>query len=47
VDVTNTKGFQLPTTGGMGTILFTAGGIAIMGAAVLLFFVLKRKAAKQ
>ena len=47
VDVTNTKGFQLPTTGGMGTVLFTAGGIAIMGAAVLLFFVLKRKAAKQ
>ncbi len=47
VDVKNTKGFQLPTTGGMGTVLFTAGGIAIMGAAVLLFFVLKRKAAKQ
>ncbi len=47
VDVKNTKGFQLPTTGGMGTVLFTAGGIAIMGAALLLFFVLKRKAAKQ
>lgn len=47
LDVKNTKGFQLPTTGGMGTVVFTAGGIAIMGAAVFLFFILKRKTAKR
>ena len=43
LDVINTQGFVLPTTGGMGTILFTAGGVAIMGAAVLLFVVLRRR----
>lgn len=45
LNVENTKGFTLPTTGGMGTVLFTAGGIVIMGAAILLFFVLRRKKA--
>lgn len=45
LEVKNTKGFELPTTGGMGTVLFTAGGIVIMGAAILLLFVLRRKKA--
>lgn len=45
LDVVNTKGFKLPTTGGMGTFLFTMGGVAIMGAAILLFFVLRRRKA--
>lgn len=39
VDITivNTKGFTLPTTGGMGTVIFTIGGIVIMlGAALML-----------
>ena len=37
ITVVNTKGFDLPETGGMGTIIFTVGGIAIMlGAALLL-----------
>lgn len=45
LSVENTKGFTLPTTGGMGTVLFTAGGIVIMGAAILLLFVLRRKKA--
>lgn len=45
LNVKNTKGFTLPTTGGMGTVLFTAGGIVIMGAAILLLFVLRRKKA--
>lgn len=45
LNVENTKGFTLPTTGGMGTVLFTAGGIVIMGAAILLLFVLRRKKA--
>lgn len=41
--VENDDGFQLPTTGGMGTILFTAVGIVLMGAAVILFIVVRRK----
>ena len=45
LEVKNTKGFTLPTTGGVGTVLFTAGGIVIMGAAILLLFVLRRKKA--
>lgn len=45
LQVKNTKGFELPTTGGVGTVLFTAGGIVIMGAAILLLFVLRRKKA--
>lgn len=37
INVVNTLGFKLPTTGGMGTVIFTIGGIVLMlGAAVLL-----------
>ena len=37
INIVNTKGFDLPTTGGAGTIIFTVGGITIMlGAAFLL-----------
>lgn len=48
ITVVNTKGFNLPETGGMGTVLFTAGGILLMGAgvAVLALFVRRRGAAK-
>jgi LPXTG-motif cell wall-anchored protein len=46
--VQNSKGFTLPTTGGMGTILFTAGGILLMGAAIVLVVVIrKRKTAAE
>lgn len=39
-------GFELPTTGGMGTVLFTAGGLIIMacGAALVLVTLKKKKA---
>ena len=46
----NTKpGFELPTTGGMGTVLFTAGGLVIMacGAALVLVTLLKKKKAED
>lgn len=47
VTVINTKGFTLPTTGGMGTVLFTAGGVVLMGAGLVLLVVfLRRRRAK-
>lgn len=46
-DVINTQGFTLPTTGGMGTVLFTAGGVVLMGAGLVLLVVfLRRRRAK-
>lgn len=42
--VINKKGFDLPTTGGIGTYIFTIGGLLIMAAAVLLLT--KRKQVK-
>lgn len=46
-DVENTSadeaGFQLPTTGGMGTMIFTIAGILLMGGAVALIVVAARK----
>lgn len=47
IAITNTKGFTLPTTGGMGTVLFTAGGVVLMGAGLVLLVVfLRRRRAK-
>ncbi|HIV41984.1 MAG TPA: SpaH/EbpB family LPXTG-anchored major pilin [Candidatus Mediterraneibacter guildfordensis] len=47
LDVDNTnyedEGFQLPTTGGMGTMIFTIAGILLMGGAVALIVVEARK----
>lgn len=43
VTVENHKGFSLPETGGMGTYLFTIGGLAIMVGAVALLVASKRK----
>lgn len=41
--VKDTNKFTLPKTGGMGTILFTVGGIAIIGIAVILIATSKKK----
>ncbi|MDE6186404.1 MAG: SpaH/EbpB family LPXTG-anchored major pilin, partial [Lachnospiraceae bacterium] len=44
--VINKKGFELPSTGGMGTFIFTFVGIAMMAAAVILFVTSKKKEVK-
>lgn len=44
VDIENNKGFTLPSTGGMGTYLFTIGGIVIMAGAALALIAMKKRA---
>lgn len=47
ITIVNTKGFTLPSTGGMGTVIFTVVGIVIMvGAAIMLIRVNKKSKAK-
>ncbi len=41
--ITNNKGFNLPSTGGMGTYIFTIGGLVVMAGAVLLLVSSKKK----
>lgn len=43
--VDNKKGFSMPTTGGMGTYIFTIGGLVVMVGAVLLLVSSKKKRA--
>lgn len=45
-EIMNTKLSSLPSTGGIGTTIFTIGGCAIMVAAAGLFFASRRKANK-
>ena len=42
--VINNKGFTLPSTGGMGTYLFTIGGIVIMAGAAFALIAMKKRA---
>lgn len=44
-DIVNKKGFKLPGTGGMGTYIFTIGGLVVMAGAVLLLVSSKKKRA--
>lgn len=46
IDIPNTKLSALPSTGGMGTTLFTIGGCIIMILAAALFFVNRRRSAE-
>lgn len=41
--ISNKKQDRLPVAGGMGTIWFTAGGLALIGAAALLYFKQRKK----
>ena len=41
--VNNTKGFHLPSTGGMGAWIFTAAGILIIAAGLIFFAAGKKK----
>ena len=43
LNVVNKKGFDLPTTGGMGTWMFTIGGLVLMAGAVVVFISSKKK----
>ena len=44
--IVNQKGSLLPSTGGIGTTIFTVGGCAIMIIAAGLYFATRRKSAK-
>ena len=43
IQIVNTKGFELPTTGGAGTIVFTLGGIIVMILAVAIYLKSRKK----
>lgn len=45
-EIVNKKGFTLPTTGGMGTVIFTIVGMILAFAGVLLITASRKKAAK-
>ncbi|MDR1778265.1 MAG: SpaH/EbpB family LPXTG-anchored major pilin, partial [Clostridiales Family XIII bacterium] len=42
-EIMNNTGFELPKTGGMGTVVFTVGGAVLMGLAVLIFVICRKK----
>ena len=46
INFENTKLGSLPSTGGIGTTIFTIGGCAIMIIAAALFFASRRKSSK-
>lgn len=43
ITITNYSGYTLPETGGIGTTLFTTGGLVLMALAVLMYKILRRK----
>ncbi len=43
VQLNNSNTHALPTTGGMGTVIFTVAGVALMAAAACAFIVLRRR----
>ena len=47
VTILNTANVSLPITGGIGTLIFTISGIALMGAAALLYIRSRKKKATE
>lgn len=45
ISIINSKGFNLPTTGGAGTWMFTIGGLVLMAGAVVVFMATRKKKA--
>lgn len=45
-NIENSNSFTLPTTGGMGTVLFTVAGVALVALGVVMIVVLKKKNSK-
>lgn len=43
LSIVNNKGFNLPTTGGKGTVLFTIIGLGLMAVSVIVFFGARRR----
>lgn len=43
VTIENNNNFQLPLTGGMGTVIFTASGILLIGLGIILLVAINRK----
>lgn len=43
VQVANSSGIELPITGGMGTVIFTALGIVLMGTALTAYIIFRKK----
>ncbi|MCL2136624.1 MAG: SpaH/EbpB family LPXTG-anchored major pilin [Coriobacteriia bacterium] len=46
-EVENTKGFTLPSTGGIGTVVFTVVGVTLIGTAVMVGITSKKKTKKS
>lgn len=46
ISIPNSNGFQLPTTGGMGTILFTIGGIALIALGAVMIVLIRKNSKK-
>ena len=47
IEIKNTKLSSLPSTGGMGTYLFTIIGVVVMAGAAGAFFISRRKGSEE
>ena len=47
MNIENTTGFTLPTTGGMGTVIFTVGGVALVALGAAMIIIISKKSKKK